>query len=65
MSNNYKTFKRGFNKVLPGNIVLWVLLVWFALAATVWEFRHPKANEFTVITNFKKVMLFQTEEEYQ
>lgn len=41
----------------------YLLVIWYSLASIVWMFKHPKANEFTLITNAKKVMLFQTNED--
>ena len=65
MKQGYKSFKLGFNKLLPFSPLFWVVMLWYSVAPITWMVKHPKANEFTILTNIKAVMLFQESELYK
>lgn len=53
-----------FKSTLP-HVIGILLLAYWAIAATVFEFRHPKANRTVFITECWAVLQFETLERFQ
>ena len=45
------------------NIIGAIFLVWYCVAVVVWQVRHPKANDMTILTHIVEVMTFKMSEE--
>lgn len=55
--------KQTFENLL--SVVYILAFTWIALACTIWEFRNPKANKTTLLTEFKHVIRFEKLPRYQ
>lgn len=55
--------KKTFEPILA--VIYLLAFFYIAIACTVWEFRNPKANKTTLLTEFKHVICFEKLPRYQ